>query len=135
MYPSNPPRIAVINSNKSVLETVTTLLEDEGYTVIPALADTFLREKERFSQFIDEHAPQVVLWDIGPPYEVNWQHFQQIRALPQMQGRPCILTTTDAKRLEAVTATSRETWNIVGKPFELEKMLSAIENALACQQT
>jgi CheY-like chemotaxis protein len=132
MYPP-APRIAIVNSNQAILETVTLLLEEEGYHAIPVLAQTFSTEEEGFSQFMAEHTPQVVLWDIGPPYDVNWQRFQQIKSLPQMQECPYILTTTDIKRLEEITGAAGEALEIVGKPFDLEKMLNAIEKALAAR--
>ncbi len=131
MSSSAPPRIAIINNDSSVLETVTMLLEDEGYIVVPALVDTLLAEGGRFTQFLEDYAPQVVLWDISPPYEVNWQRFQQIKHLPQMQNCPCILTTTDARRLEDLTCRAAGVAGILGKPFDLERMLNAIQKALA----
>ncbi len=61
--------------------------------------------------------PQVILWDIAPPYDLNWRYFQEINHLPIMQGRTFIVTTTHVKHLREVAAESQEAIEILDKPY------------------
>jgi CheY-like chemotaxis protein len=131
MYPT-PPRVAVINSNDDILEIITAALTDEGYIAASAHARAFRLGQESLSQFIDEHAPQVLLWDIAPPLEVNWQFFQEIKDLPIMQGRRFVLTSTNVRRLRELVGNEADgAIEIIGKPYELEEIFRAIQKALA----
>ncbi|HEU5369120.1 MAG TPA: hypothetical protein VFU69_11675 [Ktedonobacterales bacterium] len=131
MYPAASPRIAVINSNDDILEIITAALTDEGYDASSAHARNFRLGQESLNQFIAEHEPQVILWDIAPPFVVNWQYFQEVKALPIMQGRRFILTTTNVRGLREMVGDLPEgIFEIIGKPYELGEIFSAIQKAL-----
>src|SRR5690348_15775249 len=87
MYPAAPPRVAVINSNDDILDVITAALTDEGYSAAAGHARFFRLGQASLDQFIAAHDPQVILWDIAPPFVVNWQYFQGAKDLPIMQGR------------------------------------------------
>jgi CheY-like chemotaxis protein len=132
MYPATPPRIAVINGNDDILEIITAALTDEGYIAIPAHVRALRLGLESLNQFIAEHAPQVILWDIAPPLEINWQFFQKVKHLPIMQGCRFILTTTNVRRLREIAGEKADgAIEIIGKPYELGEIFSAIQKALA----
>ncbi len=131
MYPAAPPRIAVINSNDDILEIITAALMDEGYVAAAGHARNFRLGQESLSQFIAEHEPQVILWDIAPPFMVNWQFFQAAKNQPIMQGRRFILTTTNVRGLrELIGNEANGALEIIGKPYELEEIFNAVHKAL-----
>ncbi|HLW03880.1 MAG TPA: hypothetical protein VKT82_34855 [Ktedonobacterales bacterium] len=105
-------------------------LEEEGYVAIPAHGYQLLERQESLEQFLAEQAPHVILWDIAPPYDVNWRYFQEARNLPVMRSRPCILTTTNVGRLREIIDTPEAIIEIVGKPYDLEQILGAVKKAL-----
>lgn len=120
----------MINSNDDILETISAALEEEGYIAIPAHVRSFLLQQESLERFLAAHAPHVVIWDIAPPYDVNWRYFQEASHLPLMQDRPCILTTTNVRRLQEIAGAPADVIEIVGKPFDLEQILGAVKRAL-----
>ena len=97
-------------------------------------ARLFRLGQESMNQFIAEHNPQVILWDIAPPFVVNWQYFQEVKNLPIMQGRRFILTTTNVRGLCGLVGDLPEgVFEIIGKPYELDEIYIAIHKALSAR--
>lgn len=133
MYSPTARRVAVVNNSDAILETISQFLEESGYFPIPVHGRNFLVQVESLEQFLAEQAPQVIIWDIAPPYDTNWQYFKVVKTLPAMQNRPCIVTTTNLARLQEIMDAPEQVVEIVGKPYDLEQLLDAIKKALcAC---
>ena len=41
---------------------------------------------------MDKHNPEVVIFDISPPYDENWTFFKTMRDSDRMNGRGTVLT-------------------------------------------
>jgi CheY-like chemotaxis protein len=50
--------------------------------------------------FLAHHDPDVVLYDIAPPYDANWMLFKHIRSLDDMRDRKIVLTSMNKKHVE-----------------------------------
>jgi hypothetical protein len=46
-----------------------------------------------------KHNPDVVIFDISPPYDENWQFFKTMRDADVMRGRGSVLTITNKNRV------------------------------------
>ena len=82
-----------------------------------------------FTTFLAEHNPHVVIFDISPPYEENWQCYQTLRDSEAMRSRGSVLTTTNKQRLDEVVGTDSRAIEIVGHPYDQELIMTAIEQA------
>ena len=82
-----------------------------------------------FTTFLAEHNPHVVIFDISPPYEENWQCYQTLRDSEAMRSRGSVLTTTNKQRLDEVVGTDSRAIEIVGHPYDQEQIMTAIEQA------
>ena len=73
----------------------------------------------------------MVVYDIAPPYQANWQLFEHVRSMPVMEKVQFILTSTNARQVEqfAKGVTSR-IYEIVGKPFDLGEIVTGVQEAL-----
>ena len=72
---SSGPVVAVVNTSDEVIEMLTLVLEEEGFSVVGERTRTvnFKREEQDLRAFLADHQPRVVVWDIAPPYEENWR--------------------------------------------------------------
>jgi DNA-binding NtrC family response regulator len=124
-----PFAVALINNSEDLLEILQAFLTAEGIPSAVEHLARFKRGEVNIAQFLTEQHPQVVVWDIPPPYDANWEYFQYVQQLPEAQGRQFVLTTTNLALLHEVAGTDISAIEIVGKPFDLEDIRQAIRQA------
>ena len=124
------PIIAVFNSSSDTVEMLRTVLEQQGYhTVSGHIADLKKGELD-FVDFIQHHRPAVIVYDISPPYETNWTFLRLVRSSQPAQGARFILTTTNKPVLDELVG-DNDAIEIIGKPYDLERVVGAVREALA----
>jgi DNA-binding response OmpR family regulator len=80
-----------------------------------------------FAAFIEQHNPEVVVFDISPPYDANWHFFKTMRDSTLMKDRGMILTTTNKNRLDEVAGADSRALEVVGKAKDLQEIDAAIK--------
>jgi DNA-binding response OmpR family regulator len=117
--------VAVINSSEDILDLIREMLEDE-FAVVTGHVDDFKRGRADFDTFLDQHRPQVVVWDISPPYEDNWEYFQQeVRNRAKVRGFAYVVTTTNQRILTSLVGETGAI-EIVGKPYDLDHLATSV---------
>jgi len=53
--------------------------------------------------FLTAHYPDVIVYDIAPPYDANGALFQHLRTLPAMKDRKIVLTSVNRRHVERLT--------------------------------
>jgi response regulator RpfG family c-di-GMP phosphodiesterase len=124
-----PPTVAVLNTNDDVVELLRVLFEQHGYVVITAHVDEIKRGMIDVEQMIRQHRPAVVVYDVPPPYDRQWAFMNHMRSLPVFKGIPFVLTTTNAARVKEVVGTDEHVLEIVGKPYDLDRILESVDLA------
>ncbi len=120
--------IAIINTSEEVVEFLREVLEEEGYVHISEELLTFRHGERDIAHFLAMHNPAVVIWDIGFPYEQNWQFFCSLRDRGVFGECGLVLTTTNRGALAEVAGTEA-ILEIIGKPYDLDTILSAVRRA------
>src|SRR5689334_4964904 len=95
-----PPVIAVINSTPDVVDMMRIAFEQAGFVVVSAFTYELRDGHVNLDSFAGEHDPKVVVYDIAPPYDANWQLFQHVASLPVMQGRQFVITSTNVQHVQ-----------------------------------
>jgi DNA-binding response OmpR family regulator len=123
--------VALFNSSDDTVDMVRQMLDASGFNCLVGCHFTDLRKGHvDFTKYLSEHDPEVVIIDISPPYEQNWQFFKTLRDADAMKGRGLVLTTTNKDRLDEVTGTDSMALEIVGKPYDLRQIELAITGAI-----
>jgi DNA-binding NarL/FixJ family response regulator len=132
--PASPVRpvkitVAIFNTNDDLVELLRAAIEKAGFVAVTGHIDDARRGTLLLSAFVSEHDPKVIVYDIAPPYEQHWHFFQHVREQPYMQGRQFVLTSTNVERARETAGIDEPIYEIVGKPYDIDQLISAIKEA------
>ena len=114
-------RILIVDDEKSVRETLREMLEYEGYEVVEA--DSGLQALDLFSQ----QSFDVVLCDIKMP---GMDGMELLEKILQSYDIPVIMISGHGTIDTAVDAIKKGAFDFIIKPFDLNRLLISIRNAL-----
>jgi DNA-binding NarL/FixJ family response regulator len=124
------PTIAVFNSSDDTVELLRTALEAEGFQTVVGHIPEVKKGEIDLIDFINHHTPAVIVYDISPPYDANWRFLRLVRSSEPLQRREFVLTTTNKPALEQLVGDT-EAFEIIGKPYDLRRVVDAVRAALA----
>lgn len=127
--PRPAPVIAIFNASEDIVTLLREVLESEGFRTVAAFVPDIKRGRQDLLQFFEQHAPQVIIYDISPPYEENWTFFRLVQDLESAKGSRFVVTTTNRKALEDQIG-PQEVLELIGKPYDLEAIIQSVHRAL-----
>jgi CheY-like chemotaxis protein len=127
---SRPKVVAVVNTSPDTVDLLRFVFEHAGYTVVSAFTWAFRDAEVDVESFLGQHEPDVIVYDIAPPYEENWRLFRHFCALPINSGRQFVITTTNAKHVKAIAGDGPTLHEVIGKPYDLGLVVKAVEKAI-----
>lgn len=104
-------------------------LEQAGFVVITALTPEVRDGHVDFDLFVRQHRPRVIVYDIAPPYDVNFRLFEHLAAMEAARNCQFVLTSTNVKHVEALGGLHHRVYEIVGKPYDLGEIVTAVREA------
>ena len=123
--------VALFNASDDTVEMVRRMLGASGFDCLVGCHFSDLKKGAgNFARFVETHDPDVVIFDISPPYQENWDFFKTLRDAEAMEGRGLVLTTTNKERLDETVGQDSDALEIVGKPYDLDQIKDAIHAAL-----
>jgi DNA-binding response OmpR family regulator len=129
---STHPRqiVALINASDDTVEMVQRMLAASGFECLIGCHFSDLKKgRIDFARYLGQHDPDVVIFDISPPYKENWDFFKTLRDAKAMEGRGLVLTTTNKARLDETVGKDSDAFEVVGKPYDLDQIKVAIHAA------
>jgi DNA-binding NtrC family response regulator len=124
-----PQTVAVFNSNDDVVEMLRIALELEDFVVVSLHVDEVRRGSVALVDFVREHDPKVIIYDVTPPYDHSWRFLDHLRAGPDMQGREWVITSTNPQRVRELVNSSETVLEIIGKPYDIGRIVQAVKEA------
>jgi len=131
--PPGSPVVVVLNSNQDVLRVIHDVLQDEGYAIVTDHIHTFKDGDENLVDFLRKHRPALLLYDLAPPYQENWNFLQLLCRIPEVSSIPMVLTTVNKAALETVVGKT-EAFEILGTHDNLATVVDAINRSLRSQR-
>jgi CheY-like chemotaxis protein len=125
-----PPVVAVINSSPDTVDLLRIAMESHGFVVVSGLTHAIRDGVEDFEALLRQHNPSVIVYDIAPPYDANWRLMTHLRSSPMLDGRPFVITSTNAARVREIAGADEPVYEIIGKPYDLNRIIEAVETML-----
>ena len=121
--------VALFNASDDTIDMVQKLLTDSGsdQTLIWCHFADLKKGIVNFDKYMARHNPEVVIFDLSPPYDENWKFFKTMRDARTMDGRGVVLTTTNKNRLDEVLGQDSNALEVVGRPKDLQQIDAAIK--------
>jgi len=126
---AQPVRALVMNNSADTLDLLRHYLEFQGFAVETCNLGRLRREGIDVADTVADMHPDVVVFDIALPYDVNWEICAALQQDPRIDA-PFVLTTTNRAAVERLTG-AREGIEILGKPYDLEHVAEAVRAAVA----
>ncbi|MBI4844598.1 MAG: sigma-54-dependent Fis family transcriptional regulator [Nitrospirae bacterium] len=118
--------ILVIDDEEGILDTVSGILEDDGYQVITASSG-----KKGISLF-KEKSPDVILLDVWLP---DIEGTEVLRIIKEDPNAPSVIMISGHSNIEkAVEAIKLGAYDFLEKPLSIEKVIIPVKNALEKQR-
>jgi hypothetical protein len=113
--------VALFNASDDTVDMVQKLLTEagDGQSLIWCHFADLKRGVVDFVKYMDKHNPEVVIFDLSPPYDENWRYFKTMRDDKVMTGRGVVLTTTNKNRLDEVLGEDSHAVEVVGRSKDL----------------
>ena len=126
---ATPAVVAIFNSSEDTIDLLRFVLERAGFVVVWALTHHLRDAGHELSTFIDDHHPAVIVYDVAPPYESNWNLFLHVSAHPACRSSQFVVTTTNAAHVSRVAGSEQRVFEIAGKPYDLDQIVAAVTAA------
>ena len=106
-------------------------LENAGFRTVAAKVYEMKRGIADFGEFISQYKPDVILYDIAPPYRENWDFLQRV-VLTDEAAKDCrfVITTTNKKLVREVAGTDIDVYEVSEKPYEIYALIEAVRRQL-----
>ncbi|MGD0676060.1 MAG: response regulator [Polyangiaceae bacterium] len=117
--------ILIVDDEYALVETLTELLQDEGYRVASAA-----NGREGLAQ-VESERPDLVLVDFMMPIADGVEMIHRMRALDDARSTPVVMMTATAKEVALPMASATlNVARLLEKPFRIEELLDAIARIL-----
>jgi CheY-like chemotaxis protein len=132
---SGPLTVAVFNTSPDATDVLRVALEQAGLMVVTGFTFDIRDGKLDLESFMRQHRPHAIVYDIAPPYDVNWRLFEHVRASPALNGCPVVLTSTNVRYVEQLAGRDTQIYEIIGKPYDLGLIVQATKEAVRARPT
>jgi hypothetical protein len=121
--------VALFNASDDTVDMIQSLLTEakDGQTLIYCHFADLKKGVVDFGKYVGKHNPEVVIFDLSPPYDENWSYFKTMRDDKAMAGRGIVLTTTNKNRLDEVLGEDSYALEVVGREKDLQEISAAIK--------
>ena len=128
-FSRKPIVAAVLDSSPDIVDLMRRAFEPAGIVAVSVLTHQIREGEVDLEGFLRQHNPHVIVYDVAPPYDANWQLFKHICGMDAMRGRRVVITSTNAKQLEELVGGDETVYEVVGKPLDLDRIVRAVKEA------
>ena len=120
---------AVFNSSDDMVELLRVLFERHGFVVVTGHIAAIRKGELDLASFVAQHRPDVVVYDVVPPYDRQWRFLAHLRQTSPLNAIPFVLTSSNAAATRELASTDEQIIEVLGRPFEFDALVEAVKRA------
>ena len=106
------PTVLVVDDEESILETLSGILNDDGYEVVTSSSG------EQALTFVKEISPEIILLDVWMPRGIDG--LETLKAIKELSQEPIVIMISGHSNIDtAVQATKIGAYDFLEKPLSL----------------
>ena len=133
--PSAMPVVAVFNSSDDLIEMLRIAFERENFVVLSAHVSDVRRGTIDLKNLIEQHKPNVIVYDLIPPYDRQWQFLDHLRQTSPLDGIPFVITSCNEKPARELGGRDELVHEVLGRPFDVAALIDAVRRAATVDKT
>ena len=130
-----PPVVAIVNTNPDLVRLLRMALERAGFIVFEIFIEDIKLGAANVEAFLSQHNPKVIVYDLAPPYDVNWRFLDHLRTATDFKGRRFVLTSVNVRNAEEVVKGDESVYEIVGEEKDVAEVVRAVREATRARPT
>lgn len=130
-----PIVVAIINTNPDLVRMLRMSIERAGFVVFEMHIEDIKIGSADVDSFLRQHDPRVVVYDLAPPYDMNWRFLDHLRTATGFQGRQFVLTSVNARHAEAAVGNDESVYEVVGEEQDIAEVVRAVREASRARST
>jgi CheY-like chemotaxis protein len=135
MPPSTPPVVAIFNSSDDLIELLRIEFERHDFVVLSAHVFEVRRGTVDLKSLVEQHKPQVIVYDLIPPYDRQWQFLDHLRHTSPLNRIPFVITCSNEKAARELTGRDEQVHEVLGRPFDVSALIDAVRRAAKLDTT
>jgi len=120
-------RVAVFNAHADTVTMLHLALQHAGFETIDAPLHEFERGIADALTFLQTHEPDVVVYDVSPPFERTAAFCCDLQEADE--HRAWVITSTNPVRTSRDLRGRQEWYELIGKPYDLDHVVAAVQRA------
>lgn len=125
--------VAVINSSDDTVEMVRLMMERAGFNTATGHISDIKKGATDFLQFMNQHDPDIVIYDVGHPYKENCTFLQLLLNTEVGKRTKFLLTTTNRALLQKAAGPDIEAFELSEKPYDLNDLVQLVKRTLGIE--
>ena len=127
--------VAIVNTNPDLVRLLRVNLEQAGFLVFEIYIEDIKLGEANVESFLHQHDPRVIVYDVAPPYELNWKFLDHLRTATLFRGRQFVLTSVNVQRVREIVGTDETVYEVVGHPADVDQITRAVREASRARPT
>ena len=133
--PSALPVVAIFNSSDDMIELLRLEFERHDFVVLSAHVSEVRQGTIDLKSLVDQHKPHVIVYDLIPPYDRQWQFLDHLRQTSPLNRIPFVITCSNAKAARELTGRDEQVYEVLGRPYDVDALIDAVRRAAKVDKT
>jgi DNA-binding response OmpR family regulator len=127
------PVVAVVNTNPDLVELLKVQIEKAGFVVL-VIHINDIRQGLDIGAVLEQHDPQVIVYDVVFPYERNWRFLQHLRETT-FNGRRFVITTPNEAGVRQLVGRDERVYEVLDDGGDTDAIVQAVREAARARPT